>query len=144
MVTTSHSWLLPGEYSVTARARDEKGLVSGWSNVHLMVVIDDTANLPPGIPLVPTGPDTGYVDSGYEFSTVSDDPNGDSVMLQFDWGDGDTSNWSAPVAESTVVSLVHSWSTSGQFSVRARARDQKDLMSDWSDSHILTVKDSLK
>jgi hypothetical protein len=143
-VTMSHAWPTIGEYLVVARAMDVKGLVSVWSNVHIIMATWDTISRPPGIPLVPAGPDTSYVDSACEFSTAGGDPNGDSVMFQFDWGDGDTSNWSAPVAESTVVSLGHSWTAAGQFTVRARAKDQNDLISDWSGPHILTVEDSLK
>jgi|WetSurMetagenome_2_1015567.scaffolds.fasta_scaffold35070_3 hypothetical protein len=144
LVTMSHGWFLPGEYSVVARAKDGKGLVSDWSNVHVMVVIGDSVSRPPGIPLVPTGRDTGYVDSTYTFRTAGGDANGDSIMFQFDWGNGDTSAWSAPVPESTFVDMGHSWPTAGDYSVRARARDTKDLLSDWSDVHILTVKNSLR
>jgi hypothetical protein len=143
-VTMPHAWLQAGEYSVVARARDEKGLVSGWSNVHIMVIIGDSVSRPPGIPLVPIGSDTGYVDSMYEFATAGGDPNGDSVMLQLDWGNGDTSAWSAPIPESTFVRMTHSWPTAGDYSVRARAKDVKDLVSDWSGPHLLTIKDSLK
>jgi hypothetical protein len=144
LVSSSHAWLLPNEYSVVARARDEKGLVSTWSNVHIIVVIEDSTDLPPGIPPAPAGPDTGFVNSMYEFSTAGADPNGDSIMLQFDWGDGDTSVWSPPVTESTAVMMSHRWTAAGQFSIRARAMDVKGLMSDWSASHALTVRDSPK
>ena len=143
-ITMSYSWPAPGEYSVAARASDEKGLVSDWSNVHITVAIEDTVSRPPGVPLVPVGPDTGYVDSTYEFLTAGDDPNGDSIMFQFDWGNGDTSAWSAPVPESTFVRMTHSWPTAGGYSVRARAKDVKELVSDWSDVHVLTVRDSVK
>jgi hypothetical protein len=144
VVTMPHAWDSAGEYSVVARARDRKGQVSEWSNVHIMVAVEDTADLPPGIPLVPAGPDTGYADSLYEFTTAGADPNGDSIMLQFDWGDSTTSGWSAPVAESTTVRMNHWWTTAGQFSVSARAMDIKGKMSDWSGPHVLTVRDSLK
>ena len=143
-ITMGKAWRSAGEYSVTARARDDKGLTSGWSNVHIMVVAWDTVSRPPLVPFAPVGPDTGYVDSSYEFLTAGGDPNGDSIMFQFDWGDGDTSNWSAPVAESAAVSMGHSWTVAGEFSIRARAKDQKELMSDWSQAHMLTVKDSLR
>ena len=139
-----HAWDSAGEYSVVARARDRKGLISEWSNVHIMVAVEDTADLPPGIPLVPAGPDTGYVDSMYQFTTASADPDGDSIMFQFDWGDGEASVWSTPVAESTSVGIAHRWTAGGQFPVRARAMDIKGKMSDWSGAHNLTVKDSLK
>jgi hypothetical protein len=143
-ITMSYAWPVPGEYSVAAHAMDERGLVSDWSNVHIMVVVGDPVSRPPGIPLVPIGPDTGHVDSTYEFWTAGGDANGDSIMFQFDWGNGDTSTWSAPVPESTFVTMSHSWPTVAACSVRARARDTKDLLSDWSDVHILTVKDSLR
>ena len=143
-VRMSHSWFLPGEYSVVARARDEKGLVSDWSNVHIMAVIGDSVSRPPGIPIVPFGPDTGYVGSAYEFATAGGDANGDSIMFQFDWGNGDTSAWSAPVPESTFVNTTHLWPTAGDYSVRARAKDVNELVSDWSNVHLLTVRDSLR
>ena len=143
-VTMSHAWPTTGEYSIVARAMDGKGLVSAWSNVHIFVAVWDTVSRAPGIPLIPAGPDTAYVDSTCDFSTAGGDPNGDSIMFQFDWGDGDTSSWSSPVAESTVVSLGHSWTTAGQFSVRARAKDRSDLTSEWSWPHILTVTSSRK
>ena len=93
---------------------------------------------------MPAGPDTGYVDSTYEFMTAGGDPNGDSIMFQFDWGDGDTSAWSAPVAESAAVRMTHSWTAAGNYQIRARAKDPKNLMSDWSGAHNLAVKDSLR
>jgi hypothetical protein len=142
-ITMSHSWPMAGEYSVLARAKDEKGLVGEWSGVHIMAVIEDTVNRPPGIPLVPAGPDTGYVDSTYEFSTAGGDPDGDSILFQFDWGNGDTSAWSAPVPESTLVRMTHAWPAAGAYSLRARAKDAKGLASDWSDAHLLTVKGSI-
>ncbi len=143
-VTAPHAWRQAGDYLVVAWARDEKGLVSEWSNVHLLVVVEDTANRPPGIPLVPVGPDSGCTDSAYEFSTAGADPDGDSIMLQFDWGDGDTSAWSPSVPESTAVKQAHSWSTAGSYPIRARAKDVKDVVSEWSAAHTLTVVDSLK
>lgn len=143
-VTMSHRWLDVGEYPVVARAMDEKGLMSGWSDVHMMVANLDTTDLPPGIPLVPSGPDTGLVDSTYEFLTAGVDPDGDSLMFQFDWGDGDMSAWSDPVAESTTVRGHHSWSAAGSFPVRARAKDIRGLSSDWSATHSLIVKSSLR
>ena len=141
--TLGQVWSLPGDYKISAQAKDEKGAVSLWSNWHAITVAD-TVNVPPGLPSVPAGPDTGYVDSTYEFTTLAGDPNGDRIFLQFDWGDGDTSDWSAMVAGSTQVTMSHAWLAVGEYSVTARARDEKGLVSDWSNVHILTVKDSLK
>lgn len=40
--------------------------------------------------------------------------------------------------------MFHASDSTGMHPVLARAKDAKDLMSDWSDAHILTVRDSLK
>jgi len=40
--------------------------------------------------------------------------------------------------------MLHVWDSAGEYSVRARAEGVKDLMSDWSGAHVLTVKNSLK
>jgi hypothetical protein len=42
------------------------------------------------------------------------------------------------------VTVLHAWDCAGEYAVRAGAKDLKDLMSDWSGPHILTVRDSLK
>ena len=141
--TLGHVWAVPGDYRISAQAKDEKGAVSLWSNWHA-VVIKDTVNVPPGTPTTPAGPDTGYVDSTYEFSTLAGDENGDLIRLQFDWGDGDTSDWSGEVAESTQVTAFHVWLQAGEYSVVSRAMDRKGLVSGWSNVHVLTVVDSLK
>jgi hypothetical protein len=39
--------------------------------------------------------------------------------------------------------MSHAWDSAGQYSVRARAKDEKGLMSDWSNAHLLTFKNSL-
>ena len=141
--TLGYVWPLPGNYRISAQAKDEKGAVSLWSNWHA-VVIADTVNLPPGTPTVPAGPDVGYIDSTYGFSALAGDPNGDLIRLQFDWGDGDTSDWSGEVAESTQVTMSHAWLLAGEYSIVSRAMDRKGLISGWSNVHILTIADSLK
>ncbi len=140
--SAQYAWPLPGNYKVSVQARDEKGLVSMWSNWH-EIAIADTVNLPPSIPEIPSGPDTCLVDSLAEFSTAGADPNADRISYQFDWGDGDTSLWSALVGGGTRVKMLHAWTTAGEYMLRARARDEKGLLSDWSNVHFLTVLDSL-
>ena len=140
--TLGHIWSAPGDYRISAQARDEKGAVSAWSNWHA-VLIKDTVNVPPGMPTTPAGPDTGYVDSTCEFSAVAGDENGDRLRLQFDWGDGDTSDCSGLVAESTQVTATHVWLQAGEFSIVARAMDEKGLIGGWSNVHLLTISDSL-
>ncbi len=142
-ITLEYAWPAPGDFKISAQAKDEKGAMSLWSNWHA-IAIADTVNVPPGLPSTPAGPDTVYVHSTCEFSTLAGDANGDRIYLQFDWGDVDTSDWSNLVAESTTVTMSHAWLLAGEYSVTARARDEKGLVSGWSNVHILTVRDSLK
>ncbi len=142
-MTLGYVWSAPGDYRISAQAKDEKGALSLWSNSHA-VVIKDTVNVPPGMPTTPAGPDTGCVDSTYEFMTFAGDENGDRIYLQLDWGDGDTSDWGALVSESTQVRMSHAWDSVGEYSVRARAKDEKELVGDWSNVHVLTIVDSLR
>jgi hypothetical protein len=65
-------------------------------------------------------------------------------VLRLIWGDGDTSAWSALVAESTVVTMDHSWSAVGDYYLRARAQDERGLIGEWSAAHQLIVADSLR
>ena len=76
-----YAWPAAGYFRISAQAKDEKGAVSAWSNWHA-VTIADTVNVPPENPTVPVGPDTGYIDSTCEFSTLAGDANGDRVFLQ--------------------------------------------------------------
>ena len=142
-VTLEYAWPVPGDFRISAQAKDEKDAISLWSNWHV-VAIADTVSLPPGSPSAPAGPDSGYIDSVYEFSTLAGDPNGDRIRLQFDWGDGDTSDWGGLVAESTLVTMSHTWLVAGEYSVRARAKDEKELVGEWSNAHLLTISDSLR
>ncbi len=38
--TFTHAWTLPGEYLIQAQARDEKGLESGWTMPHVLIIAD--------------------------------------------------------------------------------------------------------
>lgn len=138
-----HVWHVPGDYRVSVQAKDDKGLLSLWSNWHRVVIVD-TVNLPPFTPGPPAGPDSGLVDTVYEFTAAASDSNGDRVSLQFNWGggDADTSGWGALVGGGTKVTMLHAWRNTGEFFIRCRARDEKGAVSEWSISHLFVVVDS--
>jgi len=87
---------------------------------------------PPATPAVPLGPSSGAVGVDYEFSSTALDHDGDDVSIRFDWGDGDTSDWSPWVRPGDPVSMSHTWSASGTFNVGAQARAPSSISSDWS------------
>ncbi len=95
-------------------------------------------NKAPDIPSTPSGPKSGCINTEYTFISSAEDPNGDSIAVRFDWGDGDTSNWSEWKGSSDWISMSHIWSDSGIFLVRAQANDKPGTTSDWSES--LSIK----
>jgi len=96
-------------------------------------------NQPPGAPSIPSGPVSGRKGDSLRFSTVAEDPDGDSVAVRFDWGDSTMSDWSALVPNGDSVAMTHAWQNLGTFSIRAQARDTKETASVWSGEHQLTV-----
>jgi hypothetical protein len=94
---------------------------------------------PPDKPAIPSGPSCGKRDSVYTFTSITTDPNGDGICYRFDWGDGDTSDWTAWVVSGWPGSGTHSWSQAGTYTVKAQAKDVKELASEWSDGHQIII-----
>ncbi len=86
---------------------------------------------PPGTPEVVVAPTRGQPLREYEFGVVVQDPDADSVAVRFDWGDGDTSGWSAPVASAETVLGRHTYATADTYYLTCQARDESWLLSGW-------------
>lgn len=91
-------------------------------------------NHKPLAPSKPKGSDTVYVDWECEYIVNVSDPDRDSVQVQFVWGDGTISFWSDFVASGGEVVMQKVWDRSGEFYVKARARDRRGDFSSYSDS----------
>jgi hypothetical protein len=81
-------------------------------------------NKAPTVPVI-SGPSAGVVGVPVTFKATATDPESDSIAFQFDWGDTSTSAWTSPVASGETTSVQHTYSDSGTFSVKAKARDRK-------------------
>ena len=87
----------------------------------------------PNKPKKPSGPTSGSSGTSYSYSTSTTDPEGDDVYYWFDWGDGKNSGWKGPYSSGQEITLSHTWSRSGTFKVKVKAKDTNDIESDWSD-----------
>jgi hypothetical protein len=96
-------------------------------------------NQPPNAPSIPSGPTSGGKGDTLRFSTLAEDPDGDSVAVRFDWDDSTMSDWSALVPSGDSVAMTHVWQSLDTYSIRAQARDTKDTASAWSGGHQLTI-----
>ena len=74
--------------------------------------------------------------SMYATATDQDD---DSVSYLFAWGDTSAAEWTSGCPSGATVTGTHVYADSGEYTVRARARDDKGAESDWSDSLLIIV-----
>lgn len=76
---------------------------------------------PPGAPTI-TGPDKGNPGKSYNFKFKSIDPDGHDVKYIIDWGDGD-SDTTAYKPSGEELTISHSWSSDGTYTITAKAQD---------------------
>ncbi len=129
-----HVYADSGEFSVKVRCRDASGLESGWSNP-----FRTTIGFPgPVTPDRPEGPGQGIQDLFLQFSATAVHVRGDSVTLQFDWGDT-LGTWGGFVESGGMASDSHAFAVPGTCTVRARARDREGNLSLWSEPETVVV-----
>lgn len=93
----------------------------------------------PSIPTTPIGQVLGDTNTYYNYSTVSTDPKGDNISYGWDWdGDYIVDEWTDFIASNITINISHSWTVEGTYNIRVRAKDEHNLLSDWSD-HIVVM-----
>ncbi|MFA5101710.1 MAG: nitroreductase family protein [Candidatus Thermoplasmatota archaeon] len=90
-----------------------------------------TQNNPPTDPIL-TGPSTGQRGIPYNYTIVSTDPDGDDLSYFVDWDDGTNSGWVGPSTSGTMMTLNHTWSQPGTYTIRGKARDTQSLENKWT------------
>lgn len=134
LVSMSHSWSDSGEYNIMAQAKNMKDATSNWSDPCSILIL---YNLPPSWVEICGGPFYLEVNVLYAFRGYAYDPERDSVAIRFDWGDGDTSNWSRWGLGNGYeeIPVAHSWSDTGSYNMKAQAKDIHGAISNWSSIH---------
>lgn len=105
-------------------------------------------NNPPATPQKPTGPTLVYAENEHIYTTSTTDPEGHLVYYQWDWGDGNFSEWVGPFSSGLIAGAYYTWMNTGEFTVRVKAIDDPNsdgnisdgFESDWSEARIVTVK----
>ena len=114
-------------------AKDSHGATTSGPIWHFKTMV----NHKPNTPSKPSGPDSGYTNISYSFSTSATDPDNDNLKYQFDWGDGnktDTKYYSS----GAKATASHVWNKPGTYKIKVRAYD-KNKWSDWSQSKTITI-----
>jgi nitroreductase len=131
---------------------DQNGLrsalgLSGQTNLVAMHVVmvghanGSSQNNPPGAPSL-SGPSGGMKKVCYNYTVITTDPDGDDVFYYVDWGDQTNSGWVGPFVSGMMVTLNHTWSEIGTYTIKARAKDIHDLESSWSSPLVMMITGS--
>jgi hypothetical protein len=131
----SHSWSNAGTYQIKASATYSNGTSTGWSSP-LSVTI--SANNPPNVPSMVSGPNSGKISTSYSYSTLATDPDKDNVKYKFDWGDG-TNSVTGLVNSGLSANATHKWSRTGIYQVKAMAIDGNGASSGWSNPRSVKI-----
>ena len=102
------------------------------NDLFILEILDPVDSEPP-INLSIDGPSNGKINTEYTFSASAIDPNGDEISYLFNWGDGVDSVWSDPIGSGEVIIKTHTWDTQGEYIVRVKAKDNSDVVSEWSE-----------
>jgi hypothetical protein len=97
-------------------------------------------NQPPFKPTVLDGPQNAGKGIPLEFVTVAPDPEGDKVLYQWDWGDGNVSDWYGPYEFGEQTTTTHQWVENGTYEVKVRARDDSGKQSGWSKAYNVSIQ----
>ena len=104
----------------------------GWGDFSTLerIVVGFEYNEPPTIPDI-DGLKTGKAEDVYEYSFVSNDPEGGFVSYFIEWGDGEIEEWIGPFESGEIIFLNHTWIEKGDYILRAKSRDNFDIESFW-------------
>ena len=109
------------------------------------------AQIPAGKNQPPLVPDSikcpTYTDTVWSIALLvkTQDPEGDSVAYQIDWGDDTVLVWSRLFASGTEIERNHTYKKQANLIIRVRAKDKNGNISDWSKPLSITVgKDIIK
>jgi hypothetical protein len=129
-------WHDSGTYAVRVKARDSLKAETDWFPGPTISV----GNNPPGIPEFTYFSDSGYAGEQEYYVVVRDsDPDADTVAVQLQWSDGDTTNWSDDFLSGDEAWFSQVWLNSGDYPIRARARDGFGALSEWTSPRIAHI-----
>jgi len=132
LLNTTYYWQI-----VARNSNQESTTGPIWS---FMTAVDQ----PPFRPRVLDGPTNAGIHIPLEFATVAPDPEGDDVYYQWDWGDGNISDWLGPYEFGEHTKTIHEWEQNGSYDIRVRAMDVSGKQSSWSLAYDVTIASQIQ
>ena len=72
----------------------------------------------------PTGPTEGLINDTLTFYfDIPQDPQHDSILLQWYWDDGSFTDWLGPYSAGEIASASHTWTTPGDYYILVKLKD---------------------
>jgi len=146
VIDTSYAFMQTNLATVGANAVNDVGLVLRVDHVasdRFLVTVrignGVAANGAALTPDAPTGDGSGAAEDTLNFQAVSTDPDDDDLYFQFDFGDGETSDWLGPYSSGTACPVEHVFASDGQYDVRVRTKDVWAATSELSPAMTITV-----
>jgi len=115
---------LPSPYEATDLSID-----TAWDDFLISLLCLDE-NSPPEAPTI-TGESNGKKDVEYVYNISTSDPQGQQVYYFIEWGDDSDSGWIGPYDSGQGITASHTWSSTGDFTIRVKAKDTQDEESEW-------------
>ena len=94
--------------------------------------------LSPEIPNAPLGPIHGKIGEIYTYSTKTIDPNRNQLYYMWDWGE-EKSNWIGPFESGEKIYSNHTWTKSGSYKIKVKAKNMGGAESLWSKKLTVTI-----
>jgi PKD repeat protein len=117
-----------GIYIINLTVTDQKD-ISAYSTTTVNII----ENFPPDKPIKPSGATNGKAGVEYIYTSSTTDPNVNQLFYQWDWGDGNISNWLGPFESGHTANASYSWVTQGDYQIKVKTKDVYDAESEWSD-----------
>jgi hypothetical protein len=95
-------------------------------------------NLPPDKPIV-SGPTEGIPGEEYLFTFVSSDPEDRNLSYFIEWNDGNPQGWIGPYESNQEIEIGHTFSADGFYQIKAKARDEDEIESYWSNPYNVMI-----
>jgi hypothetical protein len=86
-------------------------------------------NDPPETPSI-TGTLKGQTETSYNYTFTAEEPDGENIKYIIDWDDGNQEE-TGYVSSGESVTVIHTWTDKGLYTIKAKAVDNIGKESDW-------------
>jgi hypothetical protein len=99
---------------------------------------------PPSQPNIIANPPTAQRETALNFTAIALDPEGDLLYYQWNWGDGNVSDWTGPYVFGASVQSSHTYMVNGSYAITVHAKDVNGQESTWSDAKTIVIQDQFR